>query len=179
MTLWIARYGMRMLAVLLVMLVLEFASYYLAIESGINRLYWVPVSFALVAYGGYDTVRRMPLLWGVVVGAVLAGLTSMVSLLIGTYLVDGHLRMPAEADPLLLFTTLLMTSLIGAIIGGAAGVVARGRRRQRARRTAIRKLAYMATDEADDKTFELPTRPSVTPKESLIDRPLSRTAEGR
>lgn len=178
MTLWIARYGVRMLAVLLVMLLVEFASYFFALESGVNRLFWVPVSFGLVAYAGYDTVRRLPLIWGVIVGAVLAGLTSMVSLLIGTYVVDGHFRMPGEAEPLLLFTTLLMTSLIGAIIGGAVGVVARGRRRHRARRTAIRKLAYTAMDEADDKTFDLPSR-TVTAAEPLSERPLMRAAEGR
>lgn len=175
MTLWMARYGVRMLAILLAMLLVEFASYFFALENGLNRLVWVPLSFALIACGGYDTVRRMPLLWGVVIGAVLAGLTSMMSLLIGTFVVDGHFRLPTEAEPLLLFTTLLMTGLIGAIIGGAAGAVARGRRRQRARRTAIRALSYMATDEADDKTFELP---QPVAQESLTERSPARVAEG-
>lgn len=178
MTLWIARHGTRMVAVFLAMLLVEFGSYFFAFESGVNRMWWVPVSFGLVAYAGYDTVRRMPLLWGVVVGAVLAGLASIVSLFIGTYASEGQLRLPVEADPLLLFTTLLMTSLIGAIVAGAAGVVARARRRQRARRTAIRKLAYTAMDEPSDKTFDMtPARTAVA--EPRVEHPLPRAAEGR
>jgi hypothetical protein len=177
MTLWIARYGLRMLAILMVMLLVEFASFFFALESGINRIYWVPVSFALVAYGGYDTVRRMPLVWGVVVGAVLAGTTSMLSLAIGTLLLEGKFRMPTEVDPLLLFTTLLMTSLIGAIVGGAAGVLARARRRDRARRTAIRKLSYMATDDVGDAIGDPPA--DIDEPAPALDPSFPRTAESR
>jgi hypothetical protein len=175
MTLWIARYGVRMLAVLLAMLLVEFASYFFALEHGINRMLWVPVSFGLVAYAGYDTVRRMPLIWGVVVGGAMAGATSMVSLLIGSYVSDGALHLPAEAEPLLLVTTLMMTSIIGAILGGAVGVVARSRRRDRARRTAIRSIAYMATDETSDKTLEL--YGPVSDAHLMTDRPSARVAK--
>lgn len=177
MTLWIARFGTRMLIILLAMVLVEFASFFFVIEHGLNRLYWVPVSFLLVAYGGYDTVRRMPLIWGVIVGAVLAGSTSMLSLMVGTLVLEGRFRMPAEVDPLLLFTTLLMTSLLGAIVGGAAGVVARSRRRDRARRSAIQKLSYMATDERDDAMVGPPSRTDdLAP---VVEPPLPRTAESR
>jgi len=177
MILWVARYAARILAVGLAMLAVEFASFFFMRESGMNRLYWVPVSFALVAYGGYDTVRRMPLIWGVVVGAMLAGVTSLLSLVIGAFLMEGQLRIPAEVDPVLLFTTLLMTSLIGAIVGGVAGVVARSRRRDRARRTAIRKLSYMPTEDADEERVETSSHavdatPDVLPA-------LHRTADSR
>ena len=177
MTLWVARHGFRMSAVLLAMLLVECAAFFFAIDSGINRLYWVPVSFGLVAFAGYDTVRRMPLIWGVVMGGVLAGGVSMASLLIGSYLLDGRFRLPAEAEPLLLVTTLLMSSLIGGIVGGAAGVVARSRRRHRARRTAMGKLAYVATDEPESERCDLPS-PAAT-SEPFADRPLSRAADGR
>ena len=178
MTLEAARLGLRMSAILGAMLLVEFASYFFASESGWNRVYWVPVSFLLVAYAGYDTVRRLPLLWGVVIGVVLAGTVSMISLLLGSYVMDGQFRLPAEAEPLLLATTLLLSSLLGGIIGGAAGVVARSRRRHRARRSASRKLAYTAMDDRDDTTADL-TRGSVAANEPLVDRPLPRTAEGR
>ncbi|MES3034266.1 MAG: hypothetical protein V4813_09740 [Gemmatimonadota bacterium] len=150
MTLWIARYGVRMLAIVLAMLLVEFAAFFFAIEHDVNRLYWVPVSYALVAYAGYDTVSRMPLLWGLVMSGAIAGIVNSASWLIGSFVAEGRFRMPAEAEPLLVATSLLMASLIGAIIGGAAGVIARARRRQRARRSAIRKLAYTAMDEAPD-----------------------------
>jgi hypothetical protein len=175
MTLWATRFGLRMSAILGTMLLVEFASYFFATESGWNRLYWVPVSFLLVAYAGYDTVRRLPLIWGVVVGVVLAGTVSMVSLLIGSYVIDGQFRLPAEAEPLLLATTLLLSSLLGGFIGGAAGVVARSRRRQRARRSAIRKLAYTAMDDPAEATPDI-ARTAAT--EPLVDRPLRRAAEG-
>jgi len=140
-----------MFAVLLTMLLVECAAFFFAIGSGVDRLYWVPVSFGLVAYAGYDTVRRFPLIWGVVIGGVLAGGVSMVSLLIGSYLLDGHFRLPAEAEPLLVVTTLLMSSLLGGIVGGAAGVVARSRRRHSARRSALEKLAHVSTNEIESE----------------------------
>jgi gas vesicle protein len=177
MTLWIARFGMRMLMVLLVMLLVEFASFVFAIEYELNRLYWVPVSFLLVAYGGYDTVRRMPLIWGVIVGAVLAGSTSMLSLMVGSLVLEGRFRMPADVDPLLLFTTLLMTSVLGAIVGGAAGVLARARRRERARRSAIQKLSPVATDEQSNTMADMPA--GANDLTSLIEPPLPLSAESR
>ncbi len=177
MTLWATRFGLRISAVLGAMLLVEFVSYFVARESGWNRLYWVPVSFLLVAYAGYDTVRRLPLIWGVVIGSVLAGTVSMVSLLIGSYVIDGQFGLPAEAEPLLLATTLLLSSLLGGIIGGSAGVVARSRRRHRARRSAIRKLAYTAMDDQDDAMTDLTNAAAAT--EPLLDRPLPRTAQGR
>ena len=177
MTLWIARFGMRMLIVLLVMLLVEFASFVFVIEYGLNRLYWVPVSFLLVAYGGYDTVRRMPLIWGVIVGAVLAGSTSMLSLMVGSLVLEGRFRMPVDVDPLLLFTTLLMTSVLGAIVGGAAGVLARARRRDRARRSAIQRLSPVATDEQVNTMADMPV--GADELAPLVEPPLPRTAESR
>jgi len=176
MTLGATRFGLRMSAILGAMLLVEFASYFFASESGWNRVYWVPVSFLLVAYAGYDTVRRLPLVWGVVIGTVLSGTVSMVSLPIGSFVINGQFRLPAEAEPLLLTTTLLLSSLLGGITGGAAGVVARSRRRQRARRSAIRKLAYTAMDDRDDATTDLTN--TVVDTQTLLDRPLRRTAEG-
>ncbi len=174
MTLWVARYGVRMLSVMLAMLLVEFAAFFFAQEYAVNRILWVPVSYALVAYAGYDTVRRMPLLWGIVVSGTLAGIVNSVSWLIGSFVVEGRFRLPAEAEPLIFATSLLMATLIGAIIGGAAGFIARLRRRQRSRRSAIRKLSYTALDESPTATTDRATTPRATPPQ---DAPLDRVGD--
>ena len=176
MTLWVARYGVRMLSILLAMLLVEFAAFFFAHENNINRLLWVPVNYLLVAYAGYDTVRRMPLLWGVVVSGAMAGIVNSVSWLIGSFVVEGRFRMPAEAEPLLFATSLLMASVIGAIIGGAAGVIARTRRRQRARRSAIRKLSYTAMDDVPDVPDVMTERVGLPPAPRL-DESRNHTAD--
>jgi gas vesicle protein len=117
------------------------------------------------------------LIWGVIVGAVLAGSTSMLSLMVGSLVLEGRFRMPADVDPLLLFTTLLMTSVLGAIVGGAAGVLARARRRERARRSAIQKLSPVATDEQSNTMADMPA--GANDLTSLIEPPLPLSAESR
>jgi hypothetical protein len=150
MTSWILRLSARATVVLTLMLLVEFAAFVMYRESGVNRLYWVPVSFALVGYAGFDTVSRLPLIWGAFIGGVLAGITNVLSWMIGSLVNDGKFVMPAEAEPLLVGTSLVMALIIGAIVGGAAGTMARGRRRKRSRRSALGKLAYGAFDEPDE-----------------------------
>ena len=179
MTLWIARYGFRMLAIMLAMLLVEFAAFFFALENDVNRLRWVPLSYALVAYAGYDTVRRMPLLWGAVVSGALAGIVNTISWLIGSFVAEGRFRMPAEAEPLLVATSLLMASLIGAVIGGAAGLVARARRRQRSRRSAIRKLSYTTLDDDASTTSAVAAAVPVHPTQPAPDEALHRSTEPR
>lgn len=154
MTPWVARYLLRMFAIYGLMLVVELLSYWLRRQFGLSRLIWVPVSFALVAYAGYETVRRLPLVWGAVSGATLAGAANVVSWLLGSWDGGSGLRFPDEAPPLLIVTSLLTAAIIGAIVGVAAGFAARGRRRHRARRSAIGKLAYTAYDEPASRNAE-------------------------
>lgn len=154
MALWALRYAARMIGYFMLMLLVEFAAFMLYRDHGINRLLWVPVSFGVVAFAGYDTVKRLPLIWGALIGALLAGATSFLSWMIGSFVAVGRFRMPPEAEPLLLGTTLLTASIVGAIVGVSAGMLARARRRQRSRRSAIKKLAYMAVDEPPDLPVE-------------------------
>jgi hypothetical protein len=78
-----------MTAILVVMLLVEFAAFVLFRERGVTRLYWYPVSYALVGLAGYDTVKRLPLVWGAAIGALLAGITSVLSWKIGAYALEG------------------------------------------------------------------------------------------
>ena len=144
---WIARFLTRMSGVLLLMIIVEFASYLLFREYGWNRLMWLPLSLGLVAFAGFDTVKRLPLVWGGVVGATLAGLVNLLEWPTGSFVADGAFEFPPEADPLLVATGLLIAVLVGAIVGVVAGLVARSRRRKRSRRSALGKLAYTAYDE--------------------------------
>ncbi|HYW49315.1 MAG TPA: hypothetical protein VE861_01845 [Gemmatimonadaceae bacterium] len=182
MTPWVARFSLRMFGILLGMLLTELLSYWLAFEYGVNRLVWVPLSFALVALAGYETVRRLPLVWGALIGGVLAGITNLLSWLIGSLVQNGRLAFPDEAPPLLLVTSLLMTTIIGSIVGVVSGMVARGRRRHRARRSAIKKLAYTAYDDATAREADVSQAPAPAPSargERTLERPVERTAEQR
>lgn len=156
---WFLRLTLRMAALVVLMLVVEYLSYLLYRQVGVARLFWYPVSCALVALGGYDTVKRLPLVWGALAGAVLAGVTSVLSWPLGSFVLDGVLRFPEEADPLLVATGVLIAAIIGAIVAVAAGMVARDRRRHRSRRSAISKLAYSAFDEPLEQDDEI--RPSI------------------
>jgi hypothetical protein len=166
---WIARFVVRMGGVLLLMLAVEFASFFLYREYGWNRLVWVPLMFALVAFAGYDTVRRLPLVWGGVVGAVLAGLANLLEWPIGSLVAYGAFEYPPEAEPVLVATSLAIAVMVGAIVGVVAGLLARRRRRHRARRSALGKLAYTAYDEplaADDDV----SSPIAVPMAERADR---------
>ena len=147
MTPWLLRYTIRMAGILASMLLVEYLAYYMARAGGVNRVLWVAPSFALVALAGYDTVKRLPLVWGALVGGFLAGVANLISWQIGAFVLEGRFRMPAEAEPLLVLTSLLIALIVGAIVGGVAGIVARGRRRKRSRRSALNTLAYSAFDE--------------------------------
>ncbi len=171
MTTWIPRLFARLSGVLALMLLVEFAAFIMYREQGLSRLLWVPVSYALVAFGGFDTVKRMPLVWGALVGAVLAGATNVLSWMIGSYVVDGKFAWPDEAQPMLVGTSLLIASIVGAIIGVAAGTFARGRRRKRSRRSALGKLAYGAYDEVFDDEEETPS--------AMLAMPMAERAERR
>jgi len=149
---WVGRLVIRMSGVLLAMALVEFGAFLTYREWGVNRLVWVPVSFALVALAGFDTVKRLPLVWGAVVGAVLAGATNLVSWPLGELVFDGRLAMPDEADPLLVLTALAIAMIVGAIVGVTAGLFARGRRRKKSHRSAIGRLAYTAFDETAEDT---------------------------
>jgi hypothetical protein len=164
------RLGIRLFGVLALMLLVELGSFLLYRERGLNRLFWVPLSFGLVAVAGFDTVKRLPLVWGALTGALLAGVTNLLSWLIGAWVMDGRFRLPEEAEPLLVATSLLMAATIGAIIGVAAGAVARGRRRQRSRRSALGKLAYTAFDEPRDEADEVA---------EAVSLPMSKTRDRR
>ena len=146
MTPWIVRYGIRMGVLLLLMLLVEYVAFLLYRQYGLNRLWWLPVSFGLVALAGYDTVKRLPLVWGALTGAILAATDNLLSWPIGSFVADGELAFPPEADPLLVGTSLLLMSIIGAIVAVSAGLLARDRRRRRSRRSALSKLAYEVDD---------------------------------
>lgn len=164
MTPWVARYLLRMFGIYGLMLLAELLSYWLRQAFGMPRLFWVPVSFALVAYAGYETVRRLPLVWGALSGAVLAGAANLVSWPLGSWVGGGALRFPDEAPPMLIVTSLLTAAIIGAIVGVSAGFVARGRRRHRARRSAIGKLAYTAYDEPSVRGADADRAPTMSPQ---------------
>lgn len=158
-----------MTGILLVMLLVELAAYVLYREYGVNRLYWVPVNLALVALSGYDTVKRLPLVWGAFIGAILASATNLLSWPTGSLVADGVFRFPPEADPLLVGTSLMIAAIVGAIVGVSAGVFARGRRRKRSRRSALGKLAYGAYDEPMDPTGAV-SAPVAMPMAERADR---------
>ncbi len=151
------RLSARMVLFLALMLLVEFVSFLLYRTWGVNRLFWYPASYGLVAFAGYATVKRLPLVWGAFAGALLAGVTSLCSWPVGSFVLDGVFRYPAEADPLLVGTGLLLAAIVGAIVGVAAGWVARDQRRQRSRRVAMSKLAYGAFDELPDPDDEVAT----------------------
>ncbi len=167
---WFVRYSIRMGGILAVMLLVELAAFFLERDFGLNRLVWYPVSYGLVALAGYDTVKRLPLVWGALIGAVLAGTASLLSWPTGARVLDGSFAFPPEAEPLLVATALLMAAIIGAIIGVVAGMVARSRRRKRSRRSALAKLAYGAYDEPVD---DVPSAPHPMPM------PMAERAERR
>jgi len=156
---WAARFLARNVGLLLLMLLVEFAAFMVYREAGFNRLFWLPLSVGLVALGGYDTVTRMPLVWGALVGALLAGTTNMLSWFIGAFVMQGTFALPDEAEPILVVSSLIINATVGGIVGTAAGIFARGRRRHRARRSAIRKLAYTTFDEPGAEADELPPPP--------------------
>ena len=159
---WFFRYFSRMLGVLAAMLFVEYITFVISRETGISRFYFLPLSLGLVAFAGYDTVARLPLLWGSVVGGTLYGITSILSWEIGNYVLRGRWELPDEAEPLLVLLTFAVTAIIGAIVGGVAGMVARNRRRARQRRSAIQKLAYSAFDEVGATPEPVtPTRPMM------------------
>ncbi len=147
---WFVRFSVRILGILVLMLSIEIAAFYLERDQGVSRLFWVPLSYAMVALAGYDTVKRLPLIWGTLVGALLAGATNVLSWLAGGFVHDGRVGFPPEADPMLVATAGLLGAVVGGIIGAVAGLVARGRRRQRSRRSALGKLGYAAFDDRDD-----------------------------
>lgn len=147
---WLARFSLRMAAVLALMLLVEFASFLLYREQGLMRLYWIPLSYGLVALAGYDTVKRLPLVWGAAIGALLAGVASVLSWPIGAFVLDGALAFPEEGDPLIVVTGVLVAAIVGAIVAVVAGMLARDRRRHRSRREALTKLAYTESGEPLD-----------------------------
>jgi hypothetical protein len=153
---WILRFVVRMSAVLILMIVVESASFVLYRQFGWNRLLWVPLNFGLVAFAAFDTVKRLPLVWGGVVGAVLSGIVNLLEWPTGALVADGRFEFPPEADPLLVATGLLIAVIVGAIVGVVAGIAARRRRRQRARRSALGKLAYTAYDDPLTTDDDLP-----------------------
>jgi hypothetical protein len=156
---WFIRFSAKLAGVLALMLLVEFASFLLYRDRGVMRLLWLPLSYACVAFAGYDTVKRLPLIWGALVGAFLAGVTSLVSWQIGAFVMDGTFRMPEEADPLIVATGFFIAAIVGAIVASVAGMIARDRRRHRSRRTAMGKLAYTAFDESPDPDGE--SRPPI------------------
>ncbi|MCC7053883.1 MAG: hypothetical protein IT355_11535 [Gemmatimonadaceae bacterium] len=162
---WFFRYSMRMVGILLMLLFVEYITFVFYRESGINRFFWLPLSVGFVALAGFDTVSRLPLIWGAFVGGLLFGLTSVISWEIGSFVLMGRFEFPAEAEPLLVLLTFALTSIIGAIIGGMAGLAARSRRRQRQRRSSIKKLAYSAFDEQHDEQSDPPARPMMSSAE--------------
>lgn len=129
-----ARFLLRMFGLLLLMLLVEFVAFVLYRDAGMSRLPWVPVSVGLAALGGYDTVKRMPLVWGALAGALLAGITNLLSWVIGAVVLQGKLALPDEAEPLLVASSLLIAAIVGAIAGVVAGMLARARRRHRSMR---------------------------------------------
>ena len=157
---WFVRFSAQMTGVLVVMVLVEFASFVFAREQGINRMYWVPLSLMAVAFSGYVTVRRLPLVWGGIVGAILAGLTTLFSWPLGSFVNDGRLSWPAEAEPVLVLSVMAIYAIFGAIIGVAAGMIARSKRRQRVRRAAMSKLAFGGFGPAAGGDDDMP--PSMT-----------------
>lgn len=147
---WMIRMGGRMSGILALMLFVEFLAFVLYREYGLNRLFALPISFSLVALAGYDTVKRLPLIWGALIGALLAGVDSLISWPIGAYVLEGAFRLPDEADPIIVSASFLLAAIVGAIVAVMAGVIARNRRRHRSRRSALGKLAYTAFDESDE-----------------------------
>ena len=167
---WLIRLFGRMSGFLALMVLVEFLAFVLYREYGVNRLFALPISFSLVALAGYDTVRRLPLIWGAVFGALLAGADNLISWPIGSYVLDGSFRYPDEADPLIVGTSLLLAAVVGAIVAAMAGIVARNRRRHRSRRSALGKLAYTAFDEEPE--FSASLSPQGTP-------PIADKSDGR
>ena len=149
-----------MSGLLLLMLLVECIAYVLYRDAGMSRLPWVPVSVGLAAFGGYDTVKRMPLIWGALAGALLAGITNLLSWVIGAVVLQGKFAMPDEAEPLLVASSLLIAAIGGSIAGVVAGLLARAHRRHRLRRAATRQLAQTAIDEPIE-SVEAPSRPCV------------------
>jgi hypothetical protein len=151
----------RAAIILAIMVMVEFAAFLFNRELGINRLYWVPVSLGLIAFAGYDTVRRMPMIWGATISGLLAGFTSVISWMVAEYVLHGSFSMPAEAEPPLVGTTFLVMAIVGGIVGVSAGTFARSRRRKRSRRSALGKLAYTAFDE-DGEPYHDPSEFEAT-----------------
>lgn len=167
---WIVRFCLRVSGILMVMVLVEFLAFVLYREFGLTRVLAIPVNFALVGVAGYDTVKRLPLVWGALVGSVVAAATNLVSWPIGAYVLEGSFRYPDEADPLIVGTSLLLAAVIGAIVGVLAGVLARNRRRKRSRRSALGKLAYSPTAELDALTDEVAS-PAALPMADRQERP--------
>ncbi len=151
---WFFRYTARMVGYAAAMLLIVWIGFVLYRQRGINRVYWAPLNLGIVAVAGYDTVKRLPLVWGALVGGLLAGIVDLLTWPVGSVVADGAFAMPPEADPMLVASSLLVALILGAIVGGVAGMTARSRRRQRSRRSAVRKLAYSAFDEPDVATEE-------------------------
>jgi hypothetical protein len=155
---WFVRFCARLLGILVLMLSIEIAAFYLERNQGVSRLYWVPLSYAMVAWAGYQTVKRLPLIWGTLAGVLLAGSTNVLSWLAGGFVNDGRLGFPPEADPMLVATGGLLGAVVGGVIGTCAGLIARGRRRTRSRREALGKLGHAAFDDAGEPDVDIGRR---------------------
>jgi hypothetical protein len=164
----------RSLFMLALLALIEFGAFLCYREFGWNRLYWVPASLAVIAFAGYDTVRRMPIIWGATVSGLLAGTTSVLSWMIAEWVMNGSFHMPPEAEPPLVGTTFLVMSIVGGIVGATAGTFARGRRRKRSRRSALGKLAYTAFDDDETADVEDPANYRAAIALPLAERAASR-----
>jgi len=87
---WFFRYIARMAGYLAAMLLVVWIGFVLYRQSGIDRVYWVPVNFGIVAVAGYDTVKRLPLVWGALVGGLVAGIVDLCTWPLGTLVGQGR-----------------------------------------------------------------------------------------
>lgn len=134
---WSIRLTGVLVAVLGALLAVEVAAALVERRVPGSSLWWLPLSLGLLVWLGWYIVRRIPLAWGVLAGAILYGATCLLAFPVKHRLAGGPLAWPRDADALLVFTALVIQVLIGAAAGFAGGMLAHRRRRRRQRADAL------------------------------------------
>ena len=142
---WSVRLVATLVLAFALLLGLEVAAAVVQARAGIAGLWFLPLSLGVCVAVGWYVVRRMPLAWGVLAGAVLYGLVSFAAFPLRYWLAYGSLAWPRDSDILIVGAAVVVQLLEGALAGFAGGWIARRRRRRRQHAEASAVLASSRT----------------------------------
>lgn len=138
---WSVRLLATLALALAALLGLEVAAATVQSRAGVAGLWFLPLSLGVLVLVGWYVVRHMPLTWGVLAGATLYGLVSLLAFPLRYWLAYGAFAWPRDSDLLIVAAAIVVQLLEGALAGFAGGWLARRRRRRRQRAEAAAVLA--------------------------------------